>query len=175
MGPIAARGARRDNAERARHLAKLMLRHPLAAYYLATPLFVLADVGLGWPIRVSFLTGYPLLKYGYYVVCFSCGLLSLRRDGRFLPAVGLAESALNILMLVLSVMIPIVTLPRQVMAGEAVTHPFSVLFFVNFLISACVFLSIFYTNPYVRRSPRLKRSGSRVAAPSSPSVGRRRW
>jgi len=136
---------------------KLLLGRPLALYSLATPFFVFCDVAWDWNFRVSFLAGYPLLKWGYYAVCLSFGLLSLRQDARFLPVMGLGESSVNILLLILSVMIPIFNLPAQVMSGEAISQPFGAMFFINFVISSVVFLYIFYTNPLVRRSPRLTR------------------
>ncbi len=79
----------------------------IEAYYLATPLFFLVDVFLSFPIRVSALAD-PGLRYLYYAFALGCGVASRVRP-KVGPYVGLAESALNILLLILSVM------PGQIM------------------------------------------------------------
>lgn len=129
----------------------------LSLYYLATPVFAFCDVALGLSFRVSFLDGYPLLKYGYYLACFTWGVLSLRRGQGSRALFGLLESSGNILLLVLSVIVPVFELPRRLMAGESVSNPFGPLFFINFVVAGCVFLYVFHTNPLVKRSPRLTR------------------
>ncbi len=88
----------------------------IEAYYLATPLFFLVDVFLSFPIRVSALAD-PGLRYLYYAFALGCGVASRVRP-KVGPYVGLAESSLNILLLILSVMLPIAQLPDRVFAGE---------------------------------------------------------
>ncbi len=88
----------------------------IEAYYLATPLFFLVDIFLSFPIRVSALAD-PGLRYLYYAFALGCGVASRVRP-KVGPYVGLAESSLNILLLVLSVMLPIAQLPDLVFAGE---------------------------------------------------------
>jgi len=136
-------------------LGGICANRPLALYYLATPLFLVVDFLLGFNVRVSFLAAAPGLRIFYYAVCFGCGLLSLGRFRRFLPLAGLVECTLNIVLLVLSIMIPVISLPARVFAGEAICLPFTTTFFVNFLISTVFFLYAFYGNPIVRGSPRL--------------------
>ncbi len=130
---------------------------PLAFYYLATPLFLVGDFLLGCNVRVTFLAAAPALRIFYYAVCFGCGLLSISRYRRFLPLAGLVECTLNIVLLVLSIMIPVINLPALVFAGGAIGLPFTTTFFVNFVISTVFFLYAFYGNPIVRGSPRLSR------------------
>ncbi len=89
----------------------------IEAYYLATPLFFLVDVFLSFPIRVSALAD-PGLRYLYYAFALGCGVASRVRP-KVGPYVGLAESSLNILLLILSVMLPIAQLPDRVFAGES--------------------------------------------------------
>ncbi len=72
----------------------------IQAYYLATPLFFLVDVFLSFPIRVSALAD-PGLRYLYYAFALGCGVATRVRP-KVGPYVGLAESSLNILLLVLS-------------------------------------------------------------------------
>jgi len=130
---------------------------PLAFYYFVTPVYLLSDFAFGLNLRVSFLAAAPGLRIFYYLVCFTCGLMSLGRYRRYLPLAGLVECTLNILLLVLSVMIPVVTLPSRFMAQEDAGLPFSIPFFVNFVVSGIFFIYAFYTNPILRRSPWLRR------------------
>lgn len=88
----------------------------MEAYYLATPLFFLADVVMGLSVRVSAL-GNPGLRYLYYAFALGCGILARTRP-RMAPFVGIAESSLNVLLLVLSIMLPVFQLPEQFLAGE---------------------------------------------------------
>lgn len=87
----------------------------LTLYYLATPLFVAVDLALGAPIRVAGL-GAPEWRYGYYAVIFGLGVLCHLRP-RLAPLVGMAESSVNLLLLLLSVLLPIWDLPLQAAAG----------------------------------------------------------
>jgi hypothetical protein len=130
----------------------------LSLYYLATPAFLLGDLGLGLNLRVGYLNAYPGLKYLYYGGCFLVGLLSLRRSASFLAAASLVETTLNISLLILSVMIPILQFPMAILAGETPGLPFNPLFFCNFGLAGTFFLVSFYQNPIVRSSPRLDRT-----------------
>jgi hypothetical protein len=130
---------------------------PLACFYLATPLFAVADHALGFSCRVAFLDGHPLGKALYYLGCTLLGLLHLRRGRNWAPVLGLLESAGNILLLVLSVMLPLSDLSQRVFEGREVVQPFSAAFFVNFTVVGACFLHAFHNNPIVRRSPPLWR------------------
>ena len=127
----------------------------LSLYYLATPAFLLGDLGLGLNLRVGYLNAYPGLKYAYYGGCFLVGLLSLRRSATFLAAASLVETTLNISLLILSVMIPVLQFPMVILAGGTPVLPFSPLFFCNFGLAGTFFLVSFYQNPIVRSSPKL--------------------
>ncbi len=110
----------------------------MEAYYLATPLFFLADVVMGLSIRVSAL-GDPGLRYLYYAFALGCGIVA-RTKPRAAPFVGIAESSLNVLLLVLSIMLPVFQLP----AGEAVTAPISGLGLANFALSGTILVASFH-------------------------------
>ena len=112
------------------------------AYYLATPLFFLADVVMGLSIRVSAL-GDPRLRYLYYGFALSCGIVARTRP-RVAPFLGIAESSLNVLLLVLSIMLPVFQLPDQLLAGEAVTAPISGLRLANFALSGTILVASFH-------------------------------
>lgn len=87
----------------------------LTLYYLATPLFAAADIFLGEPVRVAAL-GAQGWRYAYYGVAFVLGLLCWARP-RLAPLVGITESSVNLLLLLLSVLLPIWNLPGDVAAG----------------------------------------------------------
>ena len=117
----------------------------IEAYYLATPLFFLVDVFLSFPIRVSALAD-PGLRYLYYAFALGCGVASRVRP-KVGPYVGLAESSLNILLLVLSVMLPIVQLPDRVFAGEiSLPAPISGLTLANFVLSGGILVASFHVH-----------------------------
>jgi hypothetical protein len=112
------------------------------AYYLATPLFFFGDLVLGLSIRVSAL-GDPGLRYLYYGFALGCGVWARARP-KVAPYVGIAESSLNVLLLVLSIMLPIYQLPDRIFAGEAVTAPISGLRLANFALSGTILVASFH-------------------------------
>ncbi len=112
------------------------------AYYLATPLFFAADLGMGLSIRVSAL-GDPGLRYLYYAFALGCGIVTRTRP-RVAPFVGIAESSINVLLLVLSIMLPVFQLPDQLLAGEAVTMPISGLRLANVALSGTILVVSFH-------------------------------
>ena len=117
----------------------------IEAYYLATPLFFLVDVFLSFPIRVSALAD-PGLRYLYYAFALGCGVASRVRP-KVGPYVGLAESSLNILLLILSVMLPIAQLPDRVFAGEPLLPaPISGLTLANFVLSGGILVASFHVH-----------------------------
>lgn len=87
-------------------------------YFLATPVFAAVDLLGGDPVRAAGLPR-PGWRVGYYVVLMVLGLLCRARPS-LAPAVGMAESSVNLLLLILSVMMPIWDLPSQVLADEPV-------------------------------------------------------
>jgi hypothetical protein len=80
-----------------RPLAALFVR----AVYWSTPLFVALDVVYGVSLRIPFLDALPGAKALYYVVNVACGV-AIAAWPRWTATVGLAESIVNISLLVLS-------------------------------------------------------------------------
>ena len=87
----------------------------VAGYYLATPLFAVADLGFGLPVRVAGILPEPG-RLAYYGAAFALGLLCRARPVAT-PWVGMLESAANLTLLLLSILIPIWTLPDAVLSG----------------------------------------------------------
>jgi hypothetical protein len=114
----------------------------LSVYYIATPLFAWAD-WLGFNVRAVGLAGHPEWRIGYYVACTAIGLGTVSRPS-WSPLLGVLESAVNILLLVLAVLAPYydtieVLSHGGTPAGPALTPGF----FLNFLLSAGVGLTEF--------------------------------
>jgi hypothetical protein len=80
-------------------------RPPSAAFvraiFFATPLFVAADVFYGINLRIPFLDALPGAKALYYAVDLGCAIAIAARP-RWTATVGLAESMLNMALLVIS-------------------------------------------------------------------------
>ena len=89
----------------------------VTGYLLATPLFAALDLGLGVPVRVA--TILPESgRLAYYAGVFALGVLCRARPGAT-PWVGMLESAGNLTLLLLSILLPIWSLPDAVASGAS--------------------------------------------------------
>lgn len=96
---------------------------PLLAYYLGgTPLFFVLDAAWDLSVRASFLDSLSA-RLAYYAFCLLCGGLAWRFP-RQEALVGLGESTVNIILLVVGFMAPILTVASD-LAGDpfAATEP----------------------------------------------------
>ncbi len=112
---------------------------PLLAYYLGgTPLFLLLDAAWELSVRASFLDTLEA-RVAYYAFCLLCGWLAWKFPRRA-SWIGLGESALNIVLLVVSFMVPILTLGAEVAADPfaPIEAPVTTAGIVNFAIAAGV-------------------------------------
>lgn len=116
----------------------------IQAYYLGTPVFWVLDVALSAPIRAAALP-HPGWRLMYYAFATACGVLARRRP-HLTPFIGLAESSMNLLLLVLSVLLPIFTLPALVAEGAEVSLPFGPAQLLNVLLSGSMLVISFYRN-----------------------------
>jgi hypothetical protein len=115
--------------------------HLLQIYYLGTPVFFLLDVLWQARIRVSFVKD-TSLRYAYYLFCLLCGLVSYLCP-HLAALVGLFESSLNIVLLVLGALLPLYRLPEQVLRGEAADLPVTATPIVNFCLSETILVMSF--------------------------------
>jgi len=114
----------------------------LEGYYLATPLFLLADLYLSTPIRVAALGDSPW-RWPYYAFAFGCGFVCHFRPS-LAPVVGMTESSLNLFLLLLGILLPVWGLPDAFLAGEPLRGPFDQVSVVNFILSGAVFITAFH-------------------------------
>lgn len=112
-----------------------------AVYYLATPVFALCDWIFHWNVRVAALDARPALKNAYYAVCTAAGVVTYWKPS-LSRVVGLAESSVNILLLVLSFMLPYYALIGNFTGEQGA--PFTGTRVLNFLISGFMWVKVFY-------------------------------
>jgi hypothetical protein len=105
-------------------------------YYWATALFFLADLTVGASFRAAGLP-HDAARYMYYVLCLGCAF-ACRRWPQYAGWVGMGESAVNIFLLILSVMGPIFALPDALLAGQDAGVAMPPGKVVNFVISGTV-------------------------------------
>lgn len=122
-------------------------RRPLrwiAAYYLATPLFAVADMVFGANVRAVGLADHPEWRAVWYAGCLGCGVVALVRPS-WASVAGLAESALNLLLLALSVFLPLLAFADRASQG-AMVHgvPFGLDFATNLVLSSLVWVTLFH-------------------------------
>jgi len=115
---------------------------PLVGYYLATPLFAVADLGFGVSIRVAGLDE-PWHRGLYYAAAFGCGALC-RLHPPATPWVGMGESSASLLLLLLSILLPIWAMPDAVMSGGEIALPYDMASLGNALICGTALVAAFH-------------------------------
>jgi hypothetical protein len=114
----------------------------LRLYYWATPLFFLADSVWGVSVRASFLPSWNL-RLGYYGFCLGCAVVCHRWPGS-VPWVGMGESAVSLLLLILGIMLPIYGMHDAVLGGGAMAAPLSAGRLVNVMLCGSVMVYSFH-------------------------------
>jgi len=111
-------------------------------YYLLTPLFFLLDSAFGYSFRISGLPE-PGYRYAWYGFCVLCAL-GCYVTSRYTALIAMAESSVNLLILLASVLLPIVYLGD--LAGEpAAAIGLNGDNILNFLLTGGVLLTVFYS------------------------------
>jgi hypothetical protein len=116
----------------------------IAGYYLATPLFAVADLGFGLPVRVAGILPAPG-RLAYYVAAFALGL-ACRARPLATPWVGMLESAANLTLLLLSILIPVWSLPDAVLSGAPLQAGLTPASAANALLSGGALVASFHRN-----------------------------
>ena len=114
----------------------------IAAYLLATPAFVVADLAFDMPFRVAALAD-SNLRFLYYGASMLCGGLTYVRPAAA-PWVGMGESATNLFLLMLSILLPIWNMPDAIMSGASIEGPFDQMSLLNVVLSGSMLIYGFY-------------------------------
>lgn len=132
-------------------------RDVVTGYYLATPVFVVIDLAMGLPVRVAGLES-TSHRVVYYVVLIAFGLIC-RAKPAAAPWIGMIESAGNIFLLCLAILLPVWALPEAFESGAELVSPFDKTSLATVLISGTAFIVSFYRNQAAALSgPKRRRS-----------------
>ena len=113
-------------------------------YLLGTPLFFVLDRFWGISIRAAFLDGWPAARYGYYGVCFACGVCAVKMPAKA-RLIGLSESMANIVLLIFSVMITYYQTIDRVANGDLTSSPFGPQYAANLAIAGSALAFSYFT------------------------------
>ena len=118
-------------------------------YYLLTPLFVAVDYLFGASFRVSGLADpdYRLAWYGFCLLCAGACFFRIR----YAPLIAIAESSVNLLILLLGVMLPIVQL-GNLDGDPAAGVGINANNILNFMLSGGVLLAVFHSAQHELRN-----------------------
>ncbi len=113
-------------------------------YYLGTIPFLLLDLLADVNVRVAAFIDRPDLRAAYYALCFACLALTFWKPA-LSTLVGLAESSVNIALLVLGIMLPLSTFDLDATGELSLAGPpLTLEKLANFGIAGSVCLFSFY-------------------------------
>jgi cytochrome c biogenesis factor len=118
----------------------------LSKYYLATPLFMLAEFVAGASLRVSIPWGGDYLLYLYMAVCYVIGGLILTKKQQ-LNLFALIECSVNLFLLTLGFYLHIFIMARN--QGDGFN--FDITDLIHLIIVGTVLLYTFYGNPIIKK------------------------
>ena len=113
----------------------------LLSYYLATPLFLLLDLVWHAPLRVAFIQSAGL-RFAYYGFCFLCGLMMWRKPAIAAP-LGMLECVINLLLIMLSILLPIWGAADALAAGGGLPE-FGLARLFNVMLSGAMLVASFH-------------------------------
>jgi hypothetical protein len=112
-------------------------------YYWATVIFVVLDLAFSINIRTAAFGGNAIYKFYYYAFCFIClAVIMLKPKLAFI--VGLLESTISIVLLILGFLVPLYLVPGQIESGVDLASVVTTNKIINFLISATIESFAFY-------------------------------
>jgi hypothetical protein len=128
-------------------------------YYLATPLFWLADRAWGLSVRAAFLDELPTARTAYYLACCALGVAAWRRP-RYAALIAFGESAANVVLLAASVLawyVRVLDWAASETAGELARPSAAAL--ANFVLTAAM-VGVSYAHSAAALRPAVRRSGA---------------
>jgi hypothetical protein len=116
----------------------------IEGYYWATLLFVVLDGAFGANVRAAGLAEHPDLRVAYYALCLGCAVVAHLRPS-VAGLVGLAESSGNLVILILSILLPYWAVTDAILAEKPIVEsPIRMEHVVNFVIAGAVWCVLFY-------------------------------
>ena len=122
----------------------------LSKYYLATPIFLFAEIVSGMNFRVTLPWSGDFQTYLYLAACFIIGGFFLKNE-KHLNLFTLIESSVNFFMLLKSVYLPIFVMANNL--NETSINKIGIENNVHFIIVGFFLLYAFYTNPFLKKNP----------------------
>jgi hypothetical protein len=119
----------------------------IGLYYWLTPVFWALDAIFGANVRAAAFEGHPGWKVLYYLFCFGCGVAIYLRPA-WASLVGMTESAINILALIVGFLLPYFRLVEQLAAGETAVDGggFTIEKSLSLLLSGLMAVLAFHTH-----------------------------
>lgn len=120
------------------------MRSWILGYYALTPLFWIADEMYGANIRAVALQNAEGWRTLYYALCTASGVAMWLRP-TWTDALGLFESSVNLMLLVLGVMLPYWRLADDISTGSVVlVNPYTTELVLNFVLAGSAAVASFY-------------------------------
>ena len=117
-------------------------------YYIATPVFFLAEALWGITIRVPYFLTAPALRYLYYVLCAACGLGCYFRP-KATYIIAFIESTINVVLLFTGFFVAIYAGMDSIIAGD--TEVLTMKWVIEFGITGSIWVISFYYGIWVLR------------------------
>ena len=112
----------------------------IRAYYWATPLFLVLDVGYGVDLRIPFLDAFPGAKPAYYALGLLCAGVVTARPA-WTSLVGYSESALNIALLIVTTWSAYYAVVDSAASDGPLLNPFTLERVTSLALSAAILAS----------------------------------
>jgi hypothetical protein len=119
-------------------------------YYFLTPIFVLLEYAAGVNIRLQTPWENGLFDAAYYLTCFTAAFIPVGSSA-MAAFFALIECSVNILLLLLSVMLPIAGASEKLLNGEAVEFEFGPLQITHFVLVGGMLIWVFHSNENLLR------------------------
>lgn len=137
-------------------------------YYIATPVFFLAEVLGGISFRVPYFLTAPALRYLYYALCTACGLGCFFRP-RATYIIAFLESTTNVVLLFTGFFVAMYAGMDNIIdsGGEQFPQVFTMKWVIGFGITGFIWVISFYYGLWALRKKWKPRSDIEIAMKSA--------
>jgi hypothetical protein len=135
----------------------------LRAIYWSTPLFAAIDLMYGVSLRIPFLDALPGAKAAYYMVDLACAVAMAARP-RWTATIGLAESTLNISLLVVTTVVAYLGVLESAASPDVViVNPFTPQAVTSLVLAASTFIASYLLNSFSVAATRWRSEPARAS------------